>query len=111
MCALLPGVSRSGSTIAVGMLLGLRRNTAVTFSFLMAVIALGGGSVLSLVDLLQSVNALSAMAWPLLVAIMTAAVTGCLVVFWFLRFVQNNSLKPFACYCAFVSLATGIFLK
>ena len=54
MVAVLPGISRSGSTIAGGMMSGLRRDSAATFSFLIAIPAIGGASVLLIKDLLEA---------------------------------------------------------
>ena len=54
LIALLPGISRSGSTIAAGILAGMKREAAATFSFLIALVAIGGASLLEFVKLLRS---------------------------------------------------------
>ncbi|MEM7588855.1 MAG: undecaprenyl-diphosphate phosphatase [Myxococcota bacterium] len=107
--ALLPGVSRSGCTIAAGMLVGLGRPTAARFSFLMAIVALTGASFVCLPQLFADRLLLQRMAWPLLVGFSTAALTGYVVVFWFLRFVRRNSLRPFALYCLLLALVGLLF--
>ncbi|MEM7403093.1 MAG: undecaprenyl-diphosphate phosphatase [Myxococcota bacterium] len=107
--ALLPGVSRSGSTIAAGMFVGLQRPTAARFSFLMAIVALTGATLVCLPELFADRQLLQQMAWPLLVGFSTAAVSGYVVVFWFLRFIQHNSLRPFALYCLLLAVVGLVF--
>ena len=108
--ALLPGISRSGCTIAAGMFVGLERPTAARFSFLMAVVALTGASLICLPQLFANSWLLHRMLWPLLIGFTAAAVTGYGVVFWFLRFVRRNSLRPFALYCLLLAAVSLFFL-
>ena len=106
--ALLPGISRSGVTIAAGLAAGLARPTAVRFSFLMAIPVVLGASLLVLPGLVADPAAVHRMAAPLTVAFVTAAITGYGVIFWFMRFVKRHGLRPFAWYCLLVS-AVGVF--
>lgn len=94
--ALLPGMSRSGSTIAGGMLLGLSRLEATRFSFLLAIpITLGVGVKKSL-DLLKQGGEID---WFLIsVGAMIAFVTALMVIHFFLRFIRKYTLWPFVWY-------------
>ncbi|MCA9052509.1 MAG: undecaprenyl-diphosphate phosphatase [Planctomycetaceae bacterium] len=101
----LPGISRSGITIFGGMLTGLSRETAARFSFLIAIPAIGGATVLYAKDLLEGSSS-GTDAGPLLAGAVVACVIGILSLRWLLRLVQTRRLWPFAVYCALVGLAT-----
>ncbi len=103
--ALFPGVSRSGATIAGGLLRGLDRPTAARFSFLMSVPVMLGAGALTLADLLRHPQAATAAALPLAAGFVTAAVSGYLAIRWLLRYLMHHSLRAFAVYCALVGLA------
>ncbi|HRV60264.1 MAG: undecaprenyl-diphosphate phosphatase [Solirubrobacterales bacterium] len=96
--ALIPGVSRSGATISAGLFLGLQREAAARFSFLLAIPAV----VLSgTYELLKIVTGKEHVAEPLLnVAVATAVafVVGMAVIAWFLRYLTTHSLKIFVWY-------------
>ncbi len=96
--ALLPGVSRSGATIAGGMARHLDRETAARFSFLMSVPVMLGAGVLALRDL-ASLESTAAMLPPLLVGFATALVSGYLAIRWLLAYLMRHSLYGFAVYC------------
>jgi undecaprenyl-diphosphatase len=94
--ALVPGLSRSGTTIAGGMLLGMSRYEASRFSFLLAIpITLGVGSKKAL-DLLALQEAVD--FTPLLVGAAVATVTAFLVIHFFLQFIRRYTLWPFIWY-------------
>ena len=103
--ALWPGVSRSGSTIAVGLLLGLRGVEAARLSFLMSLIAVGGATLLDLPDALESgfgpVTA-AQVGWGALVA----AVVGLLSLRLLLLFLRRLRLAPFALYTGALGVVT-----
>ena len=105
--ALLPGISRSGATIAGGLLRGLKREQAARFSFLLAIPAMLGAGVLALLDLSQAVN-LAAQVGPLVVGFISAAIVGFIAIHWLLSYLRQRRLYPFAIYCALISL--GSFL-
>ena len=109
-CALFPGVSRSGSTIAAGMFLGLSRAESARFSFLMSIPVLLGASVLAAKDLLEQSHLLDTLFWPLVVGFITSAITGYLVIKWFLDYLKNRSLWAFGGYCFVVSVAGLVLL-
>ncbi len=94
--ALIPGMSRSGATIAGGMLLGLSRSEAARFAFLLAVpVMLGAGSK-KLIELIQSPDAV---AWgAVLVGAVTAFITGLAAIHFMLSFVRRHTLWPFIWY-------------
>lgn len=107
--ALFPGVSRSGSTIAAGMMMGLSREAAARFSFVMSIPVMVGAGVLTAKDLLEDPAALEALLAPTALGFVVAGVTGYLVIKWFLGFVRGKSLMWFAAYCAVVGVL-GLFL-
>jgi undecaprenyl-diphosphatase len=106
--ALIPGISRSGSTIAFGIFRGLERKTAAKFSFLLSIPAIGGAVILKSADLLQ----LAAGDLPVLGAgFLAAAVTGFLSLKLLFAIINKTGLAPFAYYCWFVGTATLIFKR
>jgi undecaprenyl-diphosphatase len=94
--ALVPGVSRSGATIACALLLGFRRSDAARFSFILGIPAIAGAGLFELRDAIDGLGD-SAIA-PLVVVTLTAAVSGYLSIAWLLRFLGNHSLGWFAGY-------------
>ncbi len=102
--AILPGVSRSGSTIVGGLWSGLNRATAAKFSFMMSVPAILGSLIFEMKDLFGTQSALSGGGFALAVGVVAAAVSGFLAIRWMLRLVQRTSLKWFALYVAIVGL-------
>jgi len=112
--ALIPGVSRSGGTISGGLFLGLTREAAARYSFLLAIPAVLGSGVFELVtewDSLQSAGAPGLAAT--LIATVVAFVVGFGVIVWFLRLISHRSFMPFVIYrivfagVIVVLLATG----
>jgi undecaprenyl-diphosphatase len=95
--ALIPGVSRSGATIAAGVLLGLRRDVAARFGFLMGVPAILAAALKAGLDLFETGLAPDAAAL-MLTGLLTSAVVGYLTVRYFMRFLAGHSLWPFAWY-------------
>lgn len=97
--AIAPGLSRSGATIAAGLLLGYRREEATRFSFLLAVPIILGSGLYSLLQVAQAGLDLS--HFPVLGAgFLAAALTGYLAIAGLLLLVRRRSLWPFAVYCA-----------
>ncbi len=102
--AIIPGVSRSGSTITGGCLTGLDRNAAAVFSFLIAIPAIGGASTLLLIDFLKG-EGTRTHAGPLLLGAATACLVGVLSLKWLMRIVTHGRLAWFGVYCAIVGLS------
>ena len=103
--ALLPGMSRSGATIAGGMLLGMSRYEATRFSFLLAIpITLGVGIKMSL-DLLKEGGSVE---WPLIfLGASVAFVTALIVIHFFLKFIRKYTLWPFVWYGIILAAMVG----
>lgn len=107
MLALLPGISRSGSTITAGIWRGLNRATAARYSFLLGVPAILGAGLLALTDIMGSGEI--ATLWPVYLAtFLAAAVTGYACIYFLLTWLRSHSLYIFAIYCAL--LGSGYLL-
>ncbi len=107
--ALVPGVSRSGATIALAVLLGLRRDAAARFTFLLgipAIVAAAAHAGLDLVGRPLDVRVLSLFA----VGIVTSAAVGYVTVKYFIRYVAGHSLDPFAWYRLALAACAGLWL-
>ncbi|MFH5227697.1 undecaprenyl-diphosphate phosphatase [Antrihabitans spumae] len=113
--ALVPGVSRSGATSSAGLFLGLSREAAVRFSFLLAIPAVTASGLFSLPDAFEPAGeGLNASGAQLLVATVVAFVLGYASIAWLLKFVVNHSLYWFVGYRIILGvgvlalLATGV---
>lgn len=112
--ALVPGVSRSGATIAMGRLLGYDRVSALRYSFLLALPAVFGSGLYELYKALTDPSTPSTYSMPMtLVATIIAFVVGYVMIAWLLKFVSTKSFAPFVIYrvllgmLVIVLLATG----
>ena len=101
--AIFPGISRSGATIAAGLALGLEREPAAHFSFLLATPIVLGAGLLKVVELAQT-GGLEAQAPALVLGFVASAVVGFVCVHLLLRYLQRRRLYPFAVYCALFGL-------
>ena len=104
--ALIPGTSRSGITIAIGLVLGLQRQAAARFSFLLAMPVVLGASLKTGMDMLSGTDPMAVEYAPLAIAVAVSAVAGYGVIAVFLRFLQSATLVPFVYY----RLAFGIIV-
>ena len=106
--AVLPGLSRSGSTIATGLLLGNKKERLAQFSFLMVIPPILGEALLDVKDMAE-VGVSNAMAGlspvALLVGFLAAFVSGCLACKWMINIVKKGKLIWFAIYCTVVGIA------
>lgn len=99
--AVLPGLSRSGSTIATGMILGDRRDRLAQFSFFMVIIPILGEALLDVKKMVETGSTGSEIGWlPMLVGFMAAFIVGCLACKWMINLVRKGKLVWFAIYCA-----------
>jgi undecaprenyl-diphosphatase len=99
MLALLPGISRSGSTITAGIWRGLNRGTAARYSFLLGVPAIVGAGLLALADIAGNGDISS--QWPVFLAtFLAAAAAGYACIYFLLTWLRSHSLYIFAVYCA-----------
>ncbi len=99
--AILPGISRSGSTIVAGLLLGIKPDEAARFSFLMSVPAVLGAALLQFGDL--PAEGVSIGTGALLAGFLSSAVVGYLALQWLLVAVRKRNLTWFAIYCFIVA--------
>ena len=101
--ALIPGMSRSGSTIVCALFLGFRRDDAARFSFLLGIPAIAGAGIFELKDALSG---LGEGGWlPLLVGTIVAFISGYASIAWLLKFLGRRTLKPFAFYRILLAIA------
>lgn len=112
--AVLPGLSRSGTTIATGILLGDKREQVAQFSFLMVIIPILGEGLLDIKDMLEpATQAASAGASvglvPLLVGFIASFLVGCMACKWMLNIVKKGKLVWFAVYCVAAGLLCLIY--
>ena len=111
-CAVLPGLSRSGSTIGTGLILGNKKETLAQFSFIMVIPPILGEALLDVKKMMESgveaaMSGISTSA--LVVGFIAAFVSGCLACKWMLSIVKNGKLIYFAIYCAIIGLATLVW--
>lgn len=104
--AVLPGLSRSGTTISTGLLLGVKREEVAPFSFLMVIIPILGANFLELLK--GNFGTAAVDGSVILVGFLTAFITGTLACRLMIRVVAKGNLKWFALYCLVVGLATII---
>jgi undecaprenyl-diphosphatase len=105
--ALIPGFSRSGATMAGGLLVGLSNEDAARFAFLLATPIIGAAAVLKLPELFGPAG--NGVRGPALVGALCAAVTAYLSVRFLMRFFETNRLTPFAVYCFIVGITLTIY--
>lgn len=107
--ASMPGLSRSGTTIATGLLLGNNKSAVATFSFLMVLVPIIGQSLLDVVDGGMALTGIGVV--PLIAGFITAFVVGCLACRFMINIVKRGKLIWFAIYCAIVGcVAIGSYI-
>ncbi len=98
--AILPGISRSGSTIAVALLLGVEKSEATRFSFLMVLIPILGGTLLKAISFMNDPAATVEIPVPALISGFAAAfLAGLVACSWMVNIVKKGKLIYFAIYC------------
>lgn len=108
--AVLPGLSRSGTTIATGLILGNKKESIAQFSFLMVLIPILGETFLNVIDIIKEPALLGGIGFtPLLIGFIGAFISGCLACKFMINLVKKGKLIYFAIYCAIVGIATIIF--
>ena len=111
-CAVMPGLSRSGSTIATGLLLGNKKEKLAQFSFLMVIPPILGEALLDVKDMFEvgfseAMSGLSPVA--ALVGFLAAFIAGCFACKWMINLVKKGKLVWFAVYCVIVGIVAIIF--
>jgi len=110
VAAIFPGLSRSGSTISTGILLGNNKEKIAKFSFLMVLIPILGEAVLDMNDFLSVSNAASFLSPAVLLSGFIAAfITGCVACKWMISLVKRGKLIYFAIYCAIAGTFAVIY--
>ena len=111
-CAVMPGLSRSGSTIATGLLLGNKKEKLAQFSFLMVIPPILGEALLDVKDMIEigfgeAMGGLSPTA--AIVGFLAAFISGCVACKWMINIVKKGKLVWFAVYCAIVGAIAIVF--
>ena len=101
-CAVLPGLSRSGTTIATGLLCGVKKESVAQFSFLMVLIPILGEALLDGIKIVQGEVTSELELIPAVVGFLAAFVTGCLACRFMLEVVRRQRLIWFSLYCAII---------
>lgn len=105
--AVLPGLSRSGSTIATGLLLGNKKEKLAQFSFLMVIPPILGEALLDVLKMVKGEEATGGIdTLPLIVGFVAAFISGCAACKWMIGIVKKGKLIYFAYYCAIVGVAS-----
>ena len=105
--AVLPGVSRSGSTIATGLLLGNKKESLAKFSFLMVIPPILGEALLDVLKAVKGEAVLGGIeALPLTIGFLAAFLSGCVACKWMINIVKRGKLIYFGIYCAVVGVIT-----
>ncbi len=100
-CAILPGLSRSGTTIAAGLTAGLEKEFAAKFSFILSIPAILGAFVFKLKDI---GSAMDANFLPIFIGFIVSIIAGYMAIKWMLDLIQNRNLDIFSYYCWAISI-------
>lgn len=105
--AVLPGLSRSGSTISTGLMLGHSKNELARFSFLMVIVPVVGANLVKLVS--TESTSIDVVIVPLIIAFIAAFLSGYFACRWMIDIVRKGKLIWFSIYCLIVGLSLIIF--
>ena len=106
--ALVPGVSRSGGTIAAGLAMGYTREAAARYSFLLAIPAVLGSGLYQLTKI--SDDAVTPAWGPIALATVVAFVVGYVVIAWLLRYISTHDFRPFVIYRLVLAAVVAVLL-
>ena len=107
--AVSPGISRSGSTIAAGLITGLDRNTCARFSFLMSIPAIMMGVAADSLNVIQSGEYLG-FNWPaIIIGTIISGIVGYYCIKYFIIFISNNKLNGFGLYCLLIGAVMFVY--
>lgn len=105
--AILPGISRSGSTIAAGLVTKVSREEATRFSFLLAIPAIAGAVATKVPDVVDGTFRVTG---PVVAGFVASAVVGWLSIAWLLRYLRTHSFVPFAVYLIVFALVSAAII-
>ena len=109
-CAVLPGLSRSGTTIATGLLLGNKKANMAQFSFLMVIPPILGEALLDTLKAIKGEEAFGGIdTLPLIVGFFAAFISGCIACKWMISIVKKGKLIYFGIYCAIAGATTIVY--
>ena len=109
-CAVLPGLSRSGSTIATGLMLGNKKEKLAQFSFLMVIPPILGEALLDTMKMVKGEDVMGDIGmFPLAVGFLAAFLSGCFACKLMINIVKKGKLLYFGIYCAIVGLSVLIY--
>ena len=103
--AVMPGISRSGATISTSLLLGVDREKATRFSFLMVLVPIIGAMILDIIIMIKEPDLSRGISFPVLSSgFFVAFITGIIACKWMISIVKKGKLLYFAIYCFIVGL-------
>lgn len=105
--AVLPGLSRSGSTISTGLMMGFKKEELTKFSFLMVIVPVIGGTLFEMLSMQKEAE--EVVLIPLVIAFITAFVSGYFACRWMVNIVKKGKLYWFAIYCALIGGSLILF--
>jgi undecaprenyl-diphosphatase len=108
--ALVPGISRSGISISAGLLVGLTRESAARFSFLMATPVIAGAGAFETLKLIRGEAGPDLQIAPLVVGMVAALVSGLAAIHFLLRYLRSNSLTVFVVYRLAIAAIVAVVL-
>ena len=100
--AIIPGISRSGMTISFALLLGISAKEAAKFSFMLAIPAIFGATILTLLD--AQFNQYQQMIYPLLITALVSFISGYIALNFLIKILNTGKFFYFSFYCIFVGL-------
>ena len=106
--AILPGISRSGSTISLGLYLGINRQEVANFSFLMVIPVIAGAMLLEVKTMIEMGIPMAAF-WDLVIGFLASFVSGYFALKYLIIMLQTKGIHPFAWYCWAIGIAGLIY--
>lgn len=107
-CAIIPGISRSGSTISIGLFTGIKREEVANFSFLMVLPVLAGAMLLALMDLMET-GIESAAVMILIIGFLASFISGYFALSYLVSLLKQAKFYYFSYYCWAIGLAGVIY--
>jgi len=106
--AVMPGISRSGATIGTALILGIKKDEATRFSFLMVLLPIIGATILKVKDIAEAPAQYSSEIMPLMVGFFGAFIAGLFACKWMIALVRSGKIIYFALYCFIVGMSAVI---